>query len=163
MRTPSSALPFFPHAIAFFFAATFFFATVLVFFLAIVLLVHRLILGARRVFVGNDPDVDHRRLAGLGHHLARLLQRGRDLRGLAHFHTPAAPHLREDREIHVAKLVADTAALGAVLGDLAVADLVHRRVVADHGDVRRAETIGGFHVERRHAEGTVAVVAEHFL
>ena len=75
----------------------------------------------------------------------------------------AAQHFREAAEGHVAQLVADVAALLAVLGDLAVADLVHRRVVADDGDVGRAEAVGGLHVEGGHGEGAVAVVAQHLL
>ncbi len=71
--------------------------------------------------------------------------------------------LREQRELHVAELVADIATLFAVFGELAVADLIHRRIIADHRDIGRAEAVGGLHVEGGHAEGAVAVVAEHLF
>ena len=50
-----------------------------------------------------------------------------------------------------------------VFGDLAITDLVHRGVVADHRDEGRAEAVCRLHVEGRHAERAVAVIAEHFL
>src|SRR5215470_2148358 len=96
-------------------------------------LVHRLVHGARRIDVGINPDVDERRDAGLDR-LAAALERRTDLPRIAHLFAVAPEHLGELRERHVAELVADVAALGAVLGDLAVADLVHRRVVADDAE-----------------------------
>ena len=75
----------------------------------------------------------------------------------------SAEHLREFGERHVAQQVADVAAFVTVLGELAVADLVHGGVVADDGDVGRAEPVGGLHVEGGHAEGAVTVVAQDFL
>src|SRR6202011_1212723 len=75
----------------------------------------------------------------------------------------AAQHFRELPERHISQEVADVAALITVLRELAVADLIHGRVVADHGDVGNTETVRGLHVERSHAERAVAVVAEHFL
>ena len=81
----------------------------------------------------------------------------------APFLAVAAEHFGERTERHVAELVADVAPLFAVLGELAVANLVHVRVVADDGEVGRAETIGRLHVEGGHAEGAVAVIAEHLL
>src|ERR1700730_2293360 len=126
-------------------------------------LVHRLVLGAGSVLARIDPDVDDRGAARLAHRLAGAHEGGRDLRGIAHFLAVATEHFRELAARHGAQQGADAAALLAVLGDLAVADLVHGRVVADHGDVRHAEAIRRLHVEGRHAEGAVAVVAEHFL
>src|ERR1700689_4030974 len=75
----------------------------------------------------------------------------------------AAQPLGEFAERHVAQKIPDAGALLAVLGELAIADLVHGRVVADDGDVRHAEAVGRLHVEGGHAEGTVAVVAQSFL
>src|SRR5262249_39848615 len=151
MRTPSSALPAWPHAFAlgagqrspFVFAAALaalfwtglttalrltgtFFTAALVFTLLLFQcldivqtfsLVHRLVLGAGRVFVGITPNIDHRRFTGLGDLLSRLTQRWCDLRSLTHLLAPAAPHLREYREVHVAEFVADVAALGTILRD----------------------------------------------
>src|SRR3546814_7285226 len=98
---------------------------------SIALLVHRLVLGARRVLGRVDPDVDDRRPAGLLDRLARAPQRRGDLAGIAHGLAVVAQHVPEYLEVDVAELVADVAALLAVLDDLAAADLVHRRVVAD--------------------------------
>src|ERR687891_858634 len=125
--------------------------------------VHGLRLGAGRVLVGIDPDVDHRRPAAGADLVARTAQRRSDLARLGDLLAVAAQHLGELAEGHVAQLVADVAALLAVFGELAVADLVHRRVVADHGDVWRPEPVGRLHVERGHAEGAVAVVAQDLL
>src|SRR5919106_2308072 len=127
------------------------------------LFVHGLRLGAGRVLVGIDPDVDHRRLTAGEDLVARAPERRADLARLRHLLAVAAQHLGELAERHVAELVADVAALLAVLGELAEADLVHGRVVADHRDVRRAEPVGGLHVERGHAEGAVAVIAKDLL
>ncbi len=91
------------------------------------------------------------------------LQRGAYLGGIAYFLPVAAQHLGEFAERHVAQEIADIAALLAVLRELAVADLVHRRIVADDREIRHAEAIGGFHVEGGHAEGAVAVIAQDFL
>ena len=127
-------------------------------------LVHRLVLGARRVLARIDPDIDHRRPAGLGDHLAASPQRGRDLRGLAHLLALAAPHLRRTcRTVMSPSRLPTLPRCSPYLADLAVADLVHRRVVADDREIRRAEAVGRLHVERGHAERAVAVVAEHFL
>ena len=60
-------------------------------------------------------------------------------------------------------LLPTAAALRPVFADLAAADLVHRRVVADHRDIGQAEALRGFHVPCGHAEGTVAVVTQHFF
>src|SRR6266576_2731198 len=100
--------------------------------------VHRLRLGAWRVFIDVDPDVDDGTLAA-GDPFARFFQRGTNLARLAYRDAPATEALGEFFKIHVAKLIADTAALGAVLTDLATTDLIHRRVVTDHGHVGQFE------------------------
>src|SRR6516225_1752314 len=74
------------------------------------LLVHRLGHRPRRVDVGIDPDVDERRHAGPDR-LAAALERRADLPRIAHLLAVPAEHLGELRERHVAKLVADLAAL----------------------------------------------------
>src|SRR5271168_1545892 len=94
-------------------------------------LVHRLILGARRVLARIDPDIDHRRTARLLYGLARALQRGRYLRGVAHLLAVAAEHFGELAERNVAEQIAHAAPLLAVFRQLTVADLVHRGIVAD--------------------------------
>src|SRR2546423_6194573 len=81
-------------------------------------LVHGLRHRAGRVDLGIDPDVDHRRPAGLLHRLAGALQGAGDLRRVAHFLAVAAEHLGELAVGNVAEQVADVAALGDVLGDL---------------------------------------------
>src|SRR5579883_781989 len=124
-------------------------------------LVHRLILGARRILARVNPDVDDRRAAVTLDGLARTPQRRGDLRRLPHFFAVAAQHLREFAERHVPQETADIAALLTVFCELAVTDLVHRGVVADYGDVGDTEAIRGLHVERRHAEGAITVIAEH--
>src|SRR3954465_371116 len=84
------------------------------------LLVHRLVHGPGREGVGIDPDVDQRRLA----RLAGPLERRPELPGRGPLFAVAAEHLRELVVGDVAELVADVPPLGAVLLDLAVADLV---------------------------------------
>src|SRR5580765_7648994 len=126
-------------------------------------LVNRLILGPRCVLARIDPDVDHGRAARPLYRFARTLQRRRDPCRIAHLFAIAAEHLGEFTERHVAEEIADVAALLAVLGELPVADLVHRRVVADDRDVGHAEAVRGLHVESGHAEGAIAVVAEDLL
>src|ERR1700751_2353894 len=118
IRTPSSALP-----------------------MACCSLVHGLVLGTGRVFARIDPDVDNRRAPGLRHRFARALERGGDLRRIAHLLAAASEHLREPAEPHLPEKIADVSALLAVLGELPVTDLVHRGVLADHGDVGHAEAI----------------------
>src|ERR1700728_1961572 len=148
MRTPSNALPMSVSGGRCCYAG---------------LLVHGLVLGPRRVLARVHPDVDDRRALEAMHRFARPPERRGDLRRVAHFFTVAAEHLGELAERHVAEQVADVAALLAVLGELPVADLVHGGVVADHCDVGHAKTVGGLHVERRHAERAVAVVAQHLF
>ena len=126
------------------------------------LLIHRLRLGAGRVFVDVNPDVDDGALAA-GDALAGFFQRWADLARLAHGDAPAAEAFGKLFKIDIAQLIADAAALWTVLADLAAADLVHRRVVADHRHVGQLEALRGFHIPRGHAEGTVAVVAQHFF
>src|SRR5882757_1389483 len=126
-------------------------------------LVHRLILGARCIFARIDPDVDDRRTAQLAHRFARPLQGRRNLRRIPHLFPVSAQHFGELAEGNIAKQVADAAALLAVLCELAIANLIHRRVVADDREIRDAETIGGLHIESCHAERSVAVVAQNFL
>src|SRR6266498_4990214 len=124
--------------------------------------VHRLRPGSRRVFIRVDPNIDNRALAA-SYAFAGLFQRRTNLTGLADGNSPAAETFGEFFEIDVAELVADAATLRTVLADLAAADLVHRRVVADDGDIRQSEALRRFHVPRSHAEGTVAVIAQHFF
>src|SRR5437763_3897891 len=123
-------------------------------------LVHRLVLGAGCVLARIDPDVDHRRALRPRHRFAGALERRGDQGRVAHLLAVTAEHLRELAERHIAEEVADVAALLAVLGELSVTDLIHRRVVADDGDVGHAEAIGGLHVEGGHAEGAIPVVTE---
>src|SRR6202012_3748654 len=75
----------------------------------------------------------------------------------------AAEHLGKLAERHISQEIADIAPLLAVLCQLAVADLVHGRVVADDGKLGNPETVGGLHVKSIHAKRAVAVVAEHFF
>src|SRR5258705_4601014 len=123
------------------------------------LLVHRLRLGPRRVFIDVDPNVDDRALAA-GDPLARLLQRGANLPRLAHRDAPAAEALGEFFDIDVAQIIADAAALRTVLTDLAAANLIHRRIVTDHGHVPQVGALSGFHVPRGHAEPGLAGIAQ---
>src|ERR1700680_2316088 len=67
------------------------------------LLVHRLVFGARRIFARVDPDVDHREAAQLAHRLARALERGCDLRRIAHFFAIAAQHFGKLAERNIAQ------------------------------------------------------------
>src|SRR5215204_4439152 len=115
------------------------------------LLVHRLVHGARRERVLIDPHVDQGRLAGF----ARALERRPDVLRLPDLFPVAAEHLGELVVADVAELVADVAALLAVLLDLAVADLVHVRVVADDPDEGEVEPDRGVEVEAREAERAV--------
>src|ERR1700674_2757396 len=126
-------------------------------------LVHGLGYGAGGIHRRIDPDIDDRGHAGLAHRFAGALQRSGDHRRVTDFFAVAAEHFGEFAERHVGEQVADVTALLTVFGELAIADLVHRRVVTDHGHVGCVEAVGRFHVEGGHAEGTVAVVAEHFL
>src|SRR4051795_4305823 len=116
------------------------------------LLVHRLVHGPRRERVRVHPHVDERRLAAL----ARALDRRPDLVRLGDLLAVAAEHLRELAVAHVRQLVADIAPIRAVLLDLAVADLVHVRVVADDADERQVEAHRGVEVEAGEAERAVA-------
>src|SRR5579863_2340270 len=74
-------------------------------------LVHRLVLGARRVFARIDPDVDHCRAAQSLHRLACALQRRGYLRRVAHFLAIPAQHLRELAERHISEEIAHVATL----------------------------------------------------
>src|SRR4051795_11175346 len=116
------------------------------------LLVHRLVHGPRRERVRVHPHVDQRRLAAL----AGALDRRPDLARLGDLLAVAAEHLRELAVAHVRQLVADVAAIRAVLLDLAVANLVHVRVVADDADERQVEAHGRVEVEAGEAERAVA-------
>src|SRR3954466_13575678 len=116
------------------------------------LLVHRLVHGARRERVRVHPHVDQRRLAAL----AGALDRRPDLARLGDLLAVAAEHLGELAVADVRELVADVAAGVAVLLDLAVADLVHVRVVADDADERQVEAHGRVEVEPGEAERAVA-------
>src|SRR3954454_3250869 len=116
------------------------------------LLVHRLVHGSRRERVRVHPHVDQRRLAAL----AGALDRRADLARLGDLLAVAAEHLGELAVAGVRQLVADVAAALAVLLDLAVADLVHVRVVADDADERQVEAHGGVEVEAGEAERAVA-------
>src|SRR3954451_12300975 len=116
------------------------------------LLVHRLVHGPRRERVGVHPHVDERQLAAL----AGALERRPDLLRLGDLLAVAAEHLRELAVADVRQLVADVAAVLAVLLDLAVADLVHVRVVADDADERQVEAHGRVEVEAGEAERAVA-------
>src|SRR5256884_961367 len=126
-------------------------------------LVHRLFLGAGRVLARIDPDVDRRGALRPRHRFAGTPERRGDRGRVAPLLAVPAEHLRELAERHIAEKVADVAALLAILRELSVTDLIHRRVVADDGDVGHAEAIGGLHVEGGHAEGAVSVVTQHFL
>src|SRR6266550_4090761 len=86
--------------------------------------IHRLRLGAWRVFIDVDPDVDDGTLTACDP-LARFLERRANLTRFTHRDAPAAEALGELLEIDVAKLIAHAAALGTVLTDLAAADLIH--------------------------------------
>src|SRR5262249_14963753 len=123
------------------------------------LFVHGLIFGTGGVFTWIDPDIDDRRLAQLVHRFARTLQRRRYLRGIPHLFAVAAEHLGKFAEWNIAQQVSHITALLAVFRQLAVANLIHGGVVADHGDIRHSEAVGGLHVECRHSEGSVAVIA----
>src|SRR3954451_13571317 len=116
------------------------------------LLVHRLVHGPRREGVRVHPHVDQRRLATL----AGALDRRSDVLRLADLLAVAAEHLCELVVLDVGELVADVAAIRAVLLDLAVADLVHVRVVADDPDERQVEAHGRVEVEAGEAERAVA-------
>src|SRR4051794_28893397 len=116
------------------------------------LLVHRLVHGPRRERVGVHPHVDQRRLGAL----ARTLERRPDVLRLGDLLAVAAEHLGELAVADVRQLVADVAPLLAVLLDLAVADLVHVRVVADDPDERQVEADRRVEVEAGEAERTVA-------
>src|SRR3954463_16286001 len=116
------------------------------------LLVHRLVHGPGRECVGVHPHVEQRRLAAL----AGALDRGPDVLRLADLLAVAAQHPGELVVADVGELVADVAAVGAVLLDLAVADLVHVRVVADDADERQVEPHRGVEVEPGEAERAVA-------
>src|SRR5918999_5083946 len=124
---------------------------------ACLLLVHRLVHGSGRKRVLVYPDVDQRRLA----RLPGTLESGTDVLGLADLLPVAAEHLGEQVVLHIAELVADVPALFAVLLDLAVADLVHVRVVAHHADEREVEADHRLEVPAREAEAAVAEQADH--
>src|SRR3954471_20137286 len=120
------------------------------------LLVHRLVHGPRRERVRVHPHVDQRRLAAL----AGALDGRPDLAGLRDLLAVAAQHLGELAVADVGQLVADVAAALAVLLDLAVADLVHVRVVADDADERQVEADRRVEVEAREAERAVTEEGE---
>src|SRR3954468_10227875 len=120
------------------------------------LLVHRLVHGPRRERVRVHPHVDQRRLAAL----AGALDRRPDLARLGDLLAVAAEHLGELAVADVRQLVADVAAALAVLLDLAVADLVHVRVVADDADERQVEADRRVEVEAREAERAVTEEGE---
>src|ERR1700722_3778210 len=88
-------------------------------------LVHRLILGARRVFARIDPDIDHGRAAQLLHGLARAPQGGCNLPRISDLLAVSAEHLREFAERDVSQEIAHVAAVLAVFCELTVANLVH--------------------------------------
>src|SRR3954464_5417275 len=116
------------------------------------LLVHRLVHGPRRERVRVHPHVDQRRLAAL----AGALDRRPDLARLGDLLAVAAEHLGELAVADIRELVADVAAIRAVLLDLAVANLVHVRVVADDPDERQVEPDRRVEVEPGEAERAVA-------
>src|SRR5665213_540601 len=116
------------------------------------LLVHGLVHRARCIRVRVYPDVDERRKP----RLARPAQGRTDLAGIAHLLSMSAEHLGELVVGHVAQRVADPAASLPVLLDLAVANLVHRGVVANDADKRQVEAHHRLEVPAREAEGTVA-------
>src|SRR3954453_7659136 len=120
------------------------------------LLVHRLVHGPRRERVRVHPHVDQRRLAAL----AGALDRRPDLARLGGLLSVAAEHLGELAVADVRQLVADVAPRLAVLLDLAVADLVHVRVVADDADERQVEADRRVEVEAGEAERTVTEEGE---
>src|SRR3954465_8158916 len=120
------------------------------------LLVHRLVHGARRERVRVHPHVDQRRLAAL----AGALDRRADLARLGDLLAVAPGHLGDLAVADVRQLVADFAAALAVLLDLAVADLVHVRVVADDADERQVEADRRVEVEAREAERAVTEEGE---
>src|SRR5919202_2376486 len=117
---------------------------------------HRLVHGARRERGRLHPHVDQRRLAAL----ARALERRPDLARLRDLLAVAAEHLGELAVADVRQLVADVAPLLAVLLDLAVADLVHVRVVADDPDERQVEADRRVEVEAGEAERAVTEQGE---
>src|SRR5688572_18646222 len=86
-------------------------------------LVHGLRLRPRCVLPRVYPNVDHGGAARFVNGLARTPQRRGNLRGIAHFLAAPAEHFTEFAERHVAQKIADIAALLAVFGNLAVADL----------------------------------------
>src|SRR5262245_58330078 len=115
------------------------------------LLVHGLVHRARGVDLWVHPDVDQRRLAGL----AGPLQCRADARRVAHLRAIPAKHFRELVVPDVAERVADPAAGLAVLLDLAVPDLIHRRVVADDPHEREVEPDQRLEVPAGEAERAV--------
>src|SRR5688572_8049467 len=97
-------------------------------------LVHCLRLGAGGVFARVYPNVDDGGTTRFVNGFARSLQCRTDLCRVAHFLTAPAQHFAELAERYVAQQIPDIATLLAVFGNLAIADLVHRGVIADHGD-----------------------------
>ncbi len=93
---------------------------------------------------------------------ARALERRANLSGLAHRFAVDAQHVGELLEIDFAEIVADVAALFAVLLNLSAADLIHVQVVADDRDVRKAEPDRGLDVEAGHRKRTVAEQRDDF-
>src|SRR5258706_7388433 len=124
--------------------------------------IHRLRFGAGRVFVDIAPDVDDGALPA-GDAFAGFFQSWTNLAGLAHGDAPAAEAFGEFFAVDVAQLITHTATLRTVLADLAAADLIHRRVVADHSHIRELKALRGFHIPSGHAEGAVTVVTQHFF
>src|SRR5262245_60795419 len=123
------------------------------------LLVHGLVHRPRRVDLGVDPDVDQRRQAAL----AGPLECRADVGGVTDLLAVTTQHLRELAVPDVAERVADPAAVRAVLLDLAVPDLVHRRVVADDADERQVEAHQRLEVETGQREGAVTEERDDLL
>ena len=74
-----------------------------------------------------------------------------------------AEHLGELVVGDVAQHVADIAPLLAVFHDLAAADLVHRRIVADDAQERQVEAHAGLEIPAGKRERAVAEIAQHLL
>src|SRR5690606_35652597 len=127
------------------------------------LLIHCLVLGPRRIFARVHPDIHDRGTAGFLYCFPCSLECGLYLVRVTNLFSISAQHFSELREWNVAQQVADISALLAVLGNLPIPDLVHRRVVADDCQIWRIEAVCRLHVESGHAERAVDVVAEHFL
>jgi len=73
-------------------------------------------------------------------------------RRIPNFLAVTAKHFRKFAEWNIAQKIADIAALLAVLGELAIANLIHGGVIADDCDIGNTKTVRRLHVEGRHAE-----------